>query len=893
VLGSRTSAYGRVSLARVCKIALTVLLTALVIVRPDGGIAGAEYIYDDLGRIVQAANSDGSVTLYRYDANGNLTRIERTNGSALSITSLTPLATFAGQSVTISGTGFSATPGQNAVTVGGVTATVTSASPTMLVISVPAAAATGVVSVTVAGTTATSTDTLVILRPTITNFSPRVVAPGALVTLTGTNLNLVAGSTTISVGGVPVTVNSLTNAQAVFVAPGTLHSGRVTVNTAYGSITSSSTLMLPPSSISVANVLDSATLSPDAQSYVNLNIAQPNKFGVLAFEGTAGQYVSLQFNPFTTVPSGRGFSYQVFTPSNTLLTNQTMFNTHVSIHLPVLPATGTYLVAFSSDGTGQLAGRLEVNPVLALDAPVPVALSVLNQTKRYVFTASAGQTVAVSATNVITNPANRVAGVNVFNASGTRIRNNGSADPIGFSVNADNLAAGIYTAVVGLPVDVTASLQLTLRSMFGGILPVNGVTTTFSGSAPGQNGYFTFSANAGQSFGLGITSFSFAPSGVRANFGVTSPSGALVGAFECVVPSCQFSLFRMPVTGTYRISMEPVERGSMTVSLTLSEDLTGTLTTGTPRNVTLTLPGQNSLLTFTAAANQRYALNVSSVSLSPPDKKAWAGLYDPSDMLVKWVGAEANVPATYNTQALSAGTYSVLVAPAAAATGSAQITVVPQVGGAIVIDGATRPYNSTVPGENGYFTFAGTAGQNLGVGITNIASVPSSNTTVDFNVLKPDNGLLVNWSCEPPGCSGPLLNLPVTGTYAITMTTTAAGAYRTVSFGLTMSEDVAGTLVAGAPQSISLSVPGQQAVLTFTATQGQSVTVTASSVATTPANTNVSVRVLNAAGTQVGAATARTGVNGIITLTNLAAGNYRVHAIPAAAATATLQVAIQ
>ena len=65
------------------------------------------------------------------------------------ITTFTPTQGNTGVLVTITGTGFSSTPAENVVKIGGVQATVTSSSSTQLVLNVPSNAATGLISVTV------------------------------------------------------------------------------------------------------------------------------------------------------------------------------------------------------------------------------------------------------------------------------------------------------------------------------------------------------------------------------------------------------------------------------------------------------------------------------------------------------------------------------------------------------------------------------------------------------------------------------------------------------------------------------------------------------------------------------------------------------------------------
>jgi YD repeat-containing protein len=115
------------------------------------------YVYDVLGRLVAAINPSGDTAIYSYDAVGNLLKISRQNSAQLSIISTNPIRGSVGSTVTIFGTGFSATPSQNTVQFNGVTATVQSASATQLMVTIPSSATTGPITVTTsAGTVATS-----------------------------------------------------------------------------------------------------------------------------------------------------------------------------------------------------------------------------------------------------------------------------------------------------------------------------------------------------------------------------------------------------------------------------------------------------------------------------------------------------------------------------------------------------------------------------------------------------------------------------------------------------------------------------------------------------------------------------------------------------------------
>src|SRR5712691_12210174 len=141
------------------------LLTALILLfvfdiasplcAQSGG--SAQYVYDALGRLTLVIDPSGNVATYNYDAVGNLLSITRstTSPSGLTIFSFSPAQGGVGQTVTIQGQNFSATPSANTVQFNGTAATVTAATTNQLTTTLPAGATTGHISVTVGTSTAT------------------------------------------------------------------------------------------------------------------------------------------------------------------------------------------------------------------------------------------------------------------------------------------------------------------------------------------------------------------------------------------------------------------------------------------------------------------------------------------------------------------------------------------------------------------------------------------------------------------------------------------------------------------------------------------------------------------------------------------------------------------
>jgi YD repeat-containing protein len=73
------------------------------------------YAYVALGRLIQVTDPSGDSAIYHYDTVGNITAIDRPASGSVSISGFTPTTGAVGTTVTLYGTGFSSTPGQNTV----------------------------------------------------------------------------------------------------------------------------------------------------------------------------------------------------------------------------------------------------------------------------------------------------------------------------------------------------------------------------------------------------------------------------------------------------------------------------------------------------------------------------------------------------------------------------------------------------------------------------------------------------------------------------------------------------------------------------------------------------------------------------------------------------------
>jgi len=162
---------------------------------------------------------------------------------APTLTSISPTSgsTTGGTSVTITGTNFATTPGDNTVDFGTVAATVTAASATSLTVTAPAGTGTQDVTVTTAGgtTSITAADQFTYIAPpapTVTSISPTSgpEAGGTTVTITGTDFDPIEGNNTVKFGTTVAAVTGASSTSLTVTAPAGTSTADVTVTTNSG-----------------------------------------------------------------------------------------------------------------------------------------------------------------------------------------------------------------------------------------------------------------------------------------------------------------------------------------------------------------------------------------------------------------------------------------------------------------------------------------------------------------------------------------------------------------------------------------------------------------------------------------------------------------------------------
>lgn len=549
-----------------------VLLNALPAAAQTSAI---QYLYDDLGRLVAVVDSSGASAIYTYDAAGNLLAITRHSAGTVAIAAFSPHAGPIG-AVKISGTGFSATASQDAVTFNGTAAVVQSATTTELLITVPTGATTGAIAVTTPLGSATSGSPFVVTTggPTITGFSPTIARPGDTVTISGTNFDLVPARNRVTLNTSSMQVGSGTATSLTTTVPTNTGSGHITVGTVFGSAVSTDDLFVVPFSYTVADV--------DATSRMNIgdsrtvSITHSGKIGLLIFDGAAGQAISLNVTSVTTSSS----TITILKPDGTTLATTFVTTSGYFFDHLVLPADGTYTVVTdpTSTATGNVTFTLydstDVTGTLVPGTASTVTVARPGQNALLSFSGTAGQRVSLQVTSititgssvVILKPdgssmfapaslstSNRFIDAGLLPATGTYVVR---LDPT--STNTGNATLTVYSST-----DVTNTIQ------------PGGAAVTATITTPGQVAQLTFSGTASERLSL-LKSGSI---GSSTTVSVLKPDGTalIASTFAGFIDT-----FTLPVAGTYTIFLDPdaATTGNVTVTLYDVSDLTGTIVPG-------------------------------------------------------------------------------------------------------------------------------------------------------------------------------------------------------------------------------------------------------------------------------------------------------------------------
>ena len=542
------------------------------------------YAYDPAGRLVGVSDSGSNTAKYSYDLVGNLLSIATNPTSQTSVIGFDPQTGSSGTQVTISGTGFSSTIAQDSVSFNGTPATVTSASVTQLVATVPSGTTTGPIAVTTPNGSATSSSSFVVggnaNAPTVSGFSPTIATSGTALTINGTNFDPTpANDLTLINRLAKATISSATQSSLSTTIPSTATTGYVSVTTANGKAVSSSHLFVVPTGYTTSQVVFSGSLP--FQTPTTVNFTAVSQISLLAFDGTAGQRVSLYLS--TDIQSNNRFNVTLISPTNVTLTSLSIGNGSGSypIFSPdiTLPTTGTYTVltvVAATGNTNSLALTLynvppDVTATMTVGgSPLTVSTSAVGQNAKITFPGSLGQRVSLALSNssYTTTPGVGISGPGLNSVGG-------AAPPLVIDPPITLPQSGPYTILLQ-PVSQAngsgGSITLNLYNVpadVAGSVTINGAALPVAITGPGQNAQITFNGTANQSVTVQLTGDTICQVLVKLLPPGGGPNNWLQEGYSC---GGNFSLPSQTLssTGTYTILVDPqgTATGNISVAVT-------------------------------------------------------------------------------------------------------------------------------------------------------------------------------------------------------------------------------------------------------------------------------------------------------------------------------------
>jgi YD repeat-containing protein len=835
------------------------------------------YVYDELGRLVAVIDPAGEAAVYKYDPVGNLLSISRRTSSQISIIEVTPDSGTVGSTVTIYGTAFGATAGENIVSFNGTTASVTSASSTRITAVVPAGAATGPITVNSPSGSATSDTPFTVTAgdatspPTITSFSPTIATAGSAITINGTNFETTPADNRLEFNVLPSAISSATaNSLAAPALRG--GSGRISVTTPFGKAVSAADLFVPPPPFTPAEVSHTGRIVYGQDTIVS--ITQPGTVGMLIFDGRAGQRVSLLLSQLSA-----NAKISIYKPDEKVLIGTDFYtwseNRFIDTH--ILPKDGSYTIIIDPAGTDSTIVSLKLYDVppdvvdtIGMNTYKTVQVTVPGQNILLKYTASAGQRVltkfydhtmshaaaAKSLVSVGVPSGGFAAGKSGGGGSGDDpykmicsggCSYNGLSDYGGKKVgealvngtdptyypDAETLpAADEYMIFFDPMADNTGSVTINLREVPPDLsynITADGTPVSVNTAEAGRNVWMQFSGTAGQKVSLKLSNNTYAGS---TYVSINKPDGTYLLNRTTFGASGKFiEPVTLPDTGTYKIYIDPNgdSTGAITATLYSVVDATGTMTIDGPSlPVTLTTPGQNGRLTFSGAAGQQITLRMTSVTI--PGATTVNILNPDGTALVNFYNLSTSGGFIDSKTLPVTGTYSIIVNPAEANTGNATLTLGGNVDvtNTISVGGPPVTVTTTTSGQNAQLFFEGIAGQAVSLKLNNAsyAGVGPGNYVGTVTVTRPGGTTLVQPTAYTNG--GIFIDqrmLTETGTYKILL-----DVYSTYTGSITAtlynSTNVTGTIIpGGAAVSAATTSPGQNIALTFNGSSGQRVSL--------------------------------------------------------------------
>ncbi|SDT24484.1 IPT/TIG domain-containing protein [Actinoplanes derwentensis] len=309
---------------------------------------------------------------------------------------------------------------------------------------------------------------------------------------------------------------------------------------------------------------------------------------------------------------------------------------------------------------------------------------------------------------------------------------------------------------------------------------------------------------------------------------------------------------------------------------------------GTTKVATITNPGQNGYLTFTTVApNQKVSVKTTDASAIFACCGLRWGIYNSAGTKL---GSSIGNAYLDGLLLATADTYQLRIDPLDARTGSvtvaASLTPADANLGALTTDGVTKTVSISSPGQNGYLTFSGTAGQKVALRVSDVATSLGVRD-LKWGLYGPTGTRLSN---SAGNAYADNITLPVTGAYQVRFDPvgTKTGSFTAAAYLLQPDLDLGAITLDGVTKVATISNAGQNGYLSFTGTAGQRIAVQTTAASSVFGCCKLSWGLFTSGGTRLGGATGNGYLNAVTLPSN---GTYQVRIDPTESLTGSITVA--
>ncbi len=667
----------------------------------------------------------------------------------------------------------------------------------------------------------------------IIQLEPSKGAVGETVDIWGTGFSTTPSNDTVKFHGTAATVSAATAYTLAVKVPTGATTGTVTVQTTTeGPVTSSQTF-------TVASAVGAPTITSLSASVAELG-ATVTVSGT-NFETTASDDIVRVNQTDAEVTSASGTSIKFKVPAVTT-------GGHVSVTTPQGSVSGPVLYV---PPEGIATSKVGATEQISSGKSVTVKLSTAETVGLAIFEATAGEHIAI----VVSEQTIHDGGISVFSPQAVKVREESFPEKETRVVRLVAPTTGMYTILVKPEGTYTGSVKLsTVPEVTESITPTaEGAKQAVSITTPYQQAYYLVAGKAGQSVSVNISGVSFSPEGGEVEW-VNSDGVRIRGVGFGTSSGGFVTQVKFSTSGTYTLVVSPygVSIGSLTLTVYEASDVTGTITPsaeGEMKSITTSVPGQYARITFPGTEGERVSLVLSEanyghgyftiLNFAGEAVTSREYFYEKETLLLKPV----KLPTT--------GTYTILIEPGEPSTGTVKLAAysVTDVTGSITptTGGVKREVSLKTPGQRALYTVSGTAGEIVSVNVTGVSFSPEGGEVEWVN----SEGVTIRAGGFGTSTGGLVhqVEFPTTGTYTLIV---QPDGISTGSLTLTVYEapNVTGTITPtteGESKTVTISVPGQYARITFPGTEGQTITLKARE--STIAKTSMSV--LNPEGSKI------------------------------------------